>query len=137
MTKPIPSGIALTGTGLDAIILAIANDDGLNTALNPKNDAAKAEKIAEGTHAAADMNILLDAAIKATGVAADGTISSDDVVKINSYLRSDPDMLARFTGDYGSDANGVDTGYHQIMCNGGVTQFRGHNVFNKIGRAHV
>lgn len=139
MTKPIPAHIPLTGTGLDDIVLAIVNDTGLNTALNPARQAIREAETLTGAEAAAELNGLISGAIKATGVAADGRFTVDDVRTINAHLRADAATLERFTIVHGDDEGGVETGFHLVQSDGAVTQFRGLNLVNKVadGLYHI
>lgn len=139
MTKSIPGSIALTGTGLDSIVLAIVNDAGLNTALDPARQDWRVAQTLSGASAAASLNAIISNAVTATGVAADGTFSADDVRAINAYIRADAGRLADYTAAHGDDEGRVETGFHQVQGDGAVTLFRGLNLVNKVadGLYHI
>jgi Ca2+-binding RTX toxin-like protein len=120
--------IAQTHTHLDAALEAIMVDAGLN----PAGNVARHAQTVEGAKAAAGINQLIDDAMKATGVAKDGNISVDDVIKINAWIRADAGRLADFVRLHGDDENGEATGFHLIQNDGGTTQFRGQNFVNTV-----
>ena len=68
-------------TGLDQLVDMIVVDRGLNRNL-------RTSEIIRGAEAADAMNVIIVEAIKATGVANDGTISAADVRDMNAYIRA-------------------------------------------------
>jgi Ca2+-binding RTX toxin-like protein len=120
--------VLLTGSPLDAALEAIVVDTGLN----PVGNEARHAQTVEGARAAAGLNQLIYDAMIATGVSADGTISVDDVVAINAWIRQDDGRLAQWTSLHGDDENGVETGFHLIQGDGGTTEFRGQNFVNTV-----
>ncbi len=138
-TITIPTSIARTQTGLDQIMTILASDPGLNTAFTAAGQARKVAQTIKGLEALGTLNGLIADAITATGVAKDGLISVNDVLQINSWIRSDPTRLANFTTAHGDDENGVETGYHLIQGNGGVIQYDGLNFANRVvdGLFHI
>ena len=138
-TITIPTSIVRTQTGLDQIMTVLARDPGLNTAFTAALETRKVAQTIKGLEALGTLNSMIADAISVTGVAKDGLISADDVLKINSWIRSDPLRLASFTAAHGDDANGVETGYHLIQGNGGVIQYDGLNFANRVvdGLFHI
>jgi Ca2+-binding RTX toxin-like protein len=120
--------VSLSNSPLDAVLEAIVVDDGLN----PVGNAARHAQTLDGARAAAGLNQLILDAMAATGVSADGNISVDDVVAINTWIRADAGRLALFTSLHGNDENGVETGFHLIQGDGGSTEFRGQNFVNTV-----
>jgi len=119
-----------TGTGLDKIVDTIKSDTGL----------AKwtcAGNINGGAAAADSLNHLIIDAIQATGVNADGWITSDDVRLLNQWVRDNRYSL--FLELHGDDENGTETGYHQVQNDGAVTQYLGQNLVNTVadGLYHI
>ncbi len=66
-----------TGTGLDGLISTMAEDAGLNNRI-------ATSQITAGLKAADGMNNIIVNAIRATGVANDGTLTTSDVYDVNS-----------------------------------------------------
>jgi Ca2+-binding RTX toxin-like protein len=120
--------IAQTHTHLDSVLEAIMVDAGLN----PAGNVARHAQTVEGAKAASGITQLINDALKATGVAKDGNISVEDVIKINAYIRADAGRLADFIRLHGDDEGGVETGFHLIQGDGGTTQFRGQNFVNTV-----
>lgn len=135
----VPSTITLTGTGLDRILDILASDPGLTVGMSAAGTARKQAATAKGLDAAGAMNRLISDAISATGVAADGLFSADDVLKISGWIRADAARLATFTQAHGDDEAGVETGYHLIQGNGAVIQYDGLNFANRVvdGLYHI
>ena len=102
-----------TGTGLDRAIDLIASDYGLNM-------GSSGAAIREGAAAADAMNGLIVSAVKALGLANDGEITVSDIYSLNSYLRST--SYAKFTALYGTDKNGVESGFQRVAWEGAVTR---------------
>ena len=119
-----------SGTGLDQIVGWIASDKGLvggTTGAGIEGGAAAANGI---------IGLIADA-VKATPglaakLAAGGSFSTDDVLAVNTWIRSDPARLSTFTAFHGDDEGGVETGFHQVQGDGGVTAFRGQNAINTV-----
>jgi Ca2+-binding RTX toxin-like protein len=118
--------IQQTGSYLDSVLEAIMVDAGLN----PAGNTARHAQTADGARAAAGLDQIIQDAIKATGVAADGDISVADVIKLNAWIRADAGRLADWKRLHGDDENGVATGFHLVQGDGGTTQFRGQNFVN-------
>ena len=70
-----------TLTGLDQLVDMIVVDRGLNQNL-------RTSEIIRGAEFANAMNVIIVEAIRATGVANDGTISESDLRDINTYIRA-------------------------------------------------
>lgn len=114
-----------TGTGLDQIVDAIKQDNGLNR-------GTSARDINAGAASADGLNHMLVDAIAATDAMADNWITREDLQAINTWIRADADRLARWTELHGDDENGVETGYHLIQNDGGKATFFGKNLINTV-----
>ncbi len=98
-----------TGTGLDQLVAIVSSDAGLSGRI------ANAD-IRGGASAADGMNALVVEAIRATGVANDGDITTADVRDLNSYLRTN--HLDAWTFLHGDDEDGQETGFHLVQNDG-------------------
>ncbi|MEB3333833.1 MAG: hypothetical protein VKP70_02490, partial [Cyanobacteriota bacterium] len=118
-----PSGTS--GSGLDQIIAWIARDPGLagNT---------EASAMAEGIRAANALNQVLITGLEAIGSRNDIVLDSDDIRRLNSWLRSDAARRMSFEILHGDDENGVATGFHAIQNDGAKQQFRGRNLVDTV-----
>ncbi|MBX9663845.1 LamG-like jellyroll fold domain-containing protein [Novosphingobium sp.] len=112
-----------TGTGLDRAIDLVAGDYGLNMGLS-------GAAIREGAAAADAMNGLIVNAIRSLGLANDGEITVSDIYSLNSYLRST--SLAKFSLLYGTDKNGIETGFQQVSRDGAVTRLFGEAGVDRV-----
>lgn len=115
--------IGTTGTGLDRAIDLIAGDYGLNM-------GTSAAAIREGAAAADAMNGMIVSAIKTLGLANDGEITVSDIYSLNSYLRSN--AAGKFTTLYGTDKNGVETGFQRVSGDGAVTRLFGEAGVDRV-----
>lgn len=114
-----------TGTGLDQIVDAIKQDDGLNR-------RTSAADINAGAASANGLNRMIVEAISATDAMADNWITSEDLQAMNAWMRADTDRLARWTNLHGDDENGVETGYHLVQNDGGKATCFGKNLINTV-----
>lgn len=114
-----------TGTGLDRIVDVIKTDRGLSKHTN-------AGDINDGARAADGMNHIIADQIAATNANADGWIMAEDLRAMNSGIRSDADLLARWTALHGDDENGEETGFHLVQNDGASTQYFGKNMVNTV-----
>ena len=80
-------------------------------------------EIVQGAGYADAMNQLIVDAIRATGVANDGTFSASDVRDINSYIRNN--SAAQWVALHGDDEDGGETGFHLVQNDGATTQLFG------------
>ncbi|HND51936.1 MAG TPA: hypothetical protein PLV92_06050, partial [Pirellulaceae bacterium] len=118
-----PYAHGTTGTGLDAIVATIAADPGLNAKISTG-------QITVGARAADAMNQLLLTAIRATGVADDRALSTDDLVVVNGWLRANAyDSWVELHGD---DEGDEETGFHNVQNDGGATRMFGQNAVNTV-----
>lgn len=122
LTDPVPGD---TGTGLDQLVQFIQADPGLAGRIDGR-------EIAQGAAAANGMNRLIIEAANATGAAADGQFTADEVRAMNAYLRTDPDRLAQWTALHGDDENGTETGFHLVQDDGATTRYRGNNLVDTV-----
>ena len=112
-----------TGTGLDQLISIITNDAGLNARLSTTD-------INQGAAAADQMNQIIVAAIKATGVANNGDISSADVRDLNAYIQAN--HASAWTLFHGDDEDCEETGFHLVQNDGANTDLYGRNAVNTV-----
>ena len=114
-----------SGTGLDILVDTITDDDRLQQRISTSD-------IRAGAEAADGLNAIILTAIKATGAANNGTISTFDIYDINQYIRSDTQTLALFTGLHGDDEEGAETGFHLVQGDGAVSELFGRNAVNTV-----
>lgn len=121
-----------TGTGLDRAVSLILKDYGLQSGISGR-------AIREGAAAADGMNAMILSAIRATGVANDGVITTADVYTINASLRSGSATVAKFTALHGDDDNGRETGFHTVQGDGSVTRLFGQAAVDTVldGLYHI
>jgi hypothetical protein len=113
-----------SATGLDRIVDIIRNDSGLANSI-------PSSEIVAGSQAANGMNALIVAAIRATGVANDGTLNAADVREINAHLRAK--HAAEWRELHGDDAEGLETGFHLVQNDGATTRLFGDdNAVNTV-----
>jgi len=112
-----------TGTGLDQVVDLIYADYGLNNRISGL-------AIREGATAANGMNALIIQAIRATGVANDGNISTADVYDLNLYIRKY--SLDAWTALHGDDEGMVETGFHRVQGDGDTSRLFGENAVDTI-----
>jgi Ca2+-binding RTX toxin-like protein len=114
-----------SGTGWDQFLEFIQADAGLAGATDGKD-------IAAGADAADRLNRMILDAANATGAAADGRFTVDEVVAMNAYLRADPVRLAEWTALHGDDENGEETGFHLVQNDGANTRYRNNNLVDTV-----
>lgn len=122
LTDPVPGD---TGTGLDQLVQFIQADPGLAGRVDGR-------EIAQGAAAANGMNRLIVEAANATGAAADGVFTADEVRAMNAYLRADQGRLEQWTALHGDDENGAETGFHLVQDDGAGTRYRGNNLVDTV-----
>jgi Ca2+-binding RTX toxin-like protein len=119
-----------TGTGLDAAVRLVASDYGLAFRLTGSE--------IEGGAAAADaLNVLILDALRATGSANDGDISTADVHAISGWIRAN--RLPAFVALHGNDEDGVETGFHLVQNDGAVLRLFGEAAVDTVldGLYHI
>ena len=126
----LKTDLSSTDTGLDRIVETIVGDPGLAASIGWS-------QIKGGATAADGLDSLIVSGINALNQAgaadADTTrLSGDDVLWINTWIRSDSNRFARFQALHGDDENGVETGYHLVQNDGGTTTLFGRNAINTI-----
>lgn len=112
-----------TGTGLDSIINIIYEDVGLQKKISTGD-------MRQGAAAADGMNHIIINAIKATGVAADGTLSANDVRQLSAYIQNN--NYGEWLIFHGDDENDEETGFHLVQSDGAKTKLFGKNAINKV-----
>jgi Ca2+-binding RTX toxin-like protein len=112
-----------TGTGLDRAIDLIAGDYALNM-------GTSGAAIREGAAAADAMNGMIVSAIRTLGLANDGEITVSDIYSLNAYLRSNG--YGKFTALYGTEKNGVESGFQQVSGEGAVTRLFGEAGVDRV-----
>ena len=120
LTEPVPG---TTGTGLDQFVNYIYADNGLAGATDGRD-------ITKGAAAANSLNQLILEAATATGAAADGKFTVEEVVAMNQYIRAN--HLPEWTTLHGDDEGGAETGFHYVQNDGSTTQYRGQNLVNTV-----
>lgn len=120
LANPVPG---TTGTGMDQFVDYIYADNGLAGATDGR-------QIVRGAASANSLNQLIVEAANATGAAADGKFTVDEVVAMNQYIRAN--HLAEWTALHGDDEDGTETGFHQVQNDGSTTQYRGQNLVNTV-----
>ncbi|MBL8573417.1 MAG: hypothetical protein JNM13_07040, partial [Hyphomicrobiaceae bacterium] len=119
--QPRPHGT--TGTGLDGAVSLIGSDQGLN-------DRIPGSALSEGMTAADGMNALIVQAIRATGIATDGTITTSDVYNLNAWIRAN--HLAQWTALHGDDEGDIETGFHRVQNDGSTTRMFGRDAVDTV-----
>jgi Ca2+-binding RTX toxin-like protein len=123
ITEPVLAGT--TGTGLDQIVETIAQDRGLAGRITGKD-------IEGGAAAANGLNALLVQAAMATGAAADGVFTVEEVLAMNAWVRADSQRYNTFVDLHGDDERRTETGFHLVQNDGAATQYRGQNFVNTV-----
>ena len=114
-----------TGTGLDRIVDVIKTDRNL-----AKHTGAA--DINAGAAVANEFNQIIANLIRSTNANADGWITVEDLRAMNSSIRGDAVLLARWTALHGDDEGGSETGYHLVQNDGASTQYFGKNLVNTV-----
>lgn len=112
-----------TGTGLDAVVSLITADQGLAHAI-------PLSQINAGATAADGLSQILVQAIRATGVADDGTLTSLDMVQVNQWIRAN--RLAEWTHLHGDDNGPYESGFHLVEGDGGRTYLYGEQAVDRV-----
>jgi Ca2+-binding RTX toxin-like protein len=112
-----------TGTGLDQLVDTLSTDLGLAGRISQQD-------LMGGICAADGMNQIIVAAKSATGVAANGIFSVDDVRALNAYIREH--HADTWSSLHGDDEGGKETGYHLIQNDGASEVYRGSNLANTV-----
>ncbi len=120
LATPVPG---TTGTGLDQFVDYIYADNGLAGATDGRH-------VTQGAGYANSLNQLIVEAATATGAAADGKFTVDEVVAMNQYIRAN--HLTEWTALHGDDEDGTETGFHLVQNDGSTTQYRGQNLVNTV-----
>ncbi len=121
-----PKAVTRSGSGLDQLVDMILDDPRLNERL-------PTSEIREAAQAAADINTMIRDIIVEKGLANDGKITASDVLEINSAIRSDPDLYARFVALHGDDeSDGTETGFHLVQNDGAHSRLFGQNGVNTV-----
>ncbi len=119
-----PVATGTTTTGLDLLVTTIGSDPGLARNI-------PTSEIVAGASAANQMNAIIVEAIKATGIANDGTINTADVRDLNAWIRSN--RLEVWTALHGDDADGTETGFHLVQNDGATSRLFAQNAVNTVG----
>lgn len=118
-----PYAVGSTGTGLDQLVNLITNDPGLNKRIATR-------EIYAGATAADQLNALIVAAIRTTGVADGGVIEPSEVRELNHYLiENHRDQWLELHGD---DEEGTETGFHLVQKDGATTELFDLNAINRV-----
>ncbi|MFO0880895.1 MAG: hypothetical protein U0840_26500 [Gemmataceae bacterium] len=112
-----------TGTGLDQLVTIITADEGLNQKISTS-------EITAGARAADDLNVLIIASIRATGIARDGAISTTDVLQLNAYIQTN--YSQQWADYHGDDAESTETGFHLVQNDGANSRLFAENAVNTV-----
>lgn len=122
-TKVDPYYHGTTGTGLDAITERIVDDQGLNHELS-------LQQINDGAKAADGLAKIIVQAIRATGVADDGTLDELDMVQLNHWIRSH--SLSDWIKLHGNDEGDLETGFHLVQNDGARGYLYGERTIDTV-----
>lgn len=115
--------VGTTATGLDQVIRIIGTDDGLAHNISHQQTVA-------GATAADTINWLIINAIRATGAANDGVITTTETYGLSDFIRAT--SYATFVAAHGDDENSVETGFHLLQGDGGTSQLFGEDAVNTV-----
>jgi hypothetical protein len=87
-------------------------------------------EINSGASAADGMNAIIVEAIRATGIANDGSINPADVRDLNAYIRAN--FLNRWTELHGDDEAGIESGFHLVQADGADSRLFARNAVNTV-----
>ena len=118
-----PYAEGTTGTGLDGLVEIIVADPVLNRRI-------ATNEITAGATAADKMNRIIVAAIKATGLANDGSINTADVRDLNAYIQEN--HYNEWVELHGDDEGDEETGFHLVQNDGAITRLYGNNAVNTV-----
>ena len=118
-----PYAVGTTGTGLDRLVGIVAADPGLN-------ERIPTSQITAGAQFADQLNHLIVEAIRATGVANDGTINAADVRELNQWIRTS--HLDEWTALHGDDEGDIETGFHVVQNDGASTRMFDRNAVDTV-----
>jgi hypothetical protein len=126
----LKTDFATTNTGLDRTTELIIADKNLSQSI-------PWQEIAGGAAAANSLNDLILQGINALNTAGQADenlsqISSQEVLWINEWIRSDQTRYNFFLEYHGDDENGSETGYHLVQNDGAATRFFGRNLVNTV-----
>ena len=110
-------------TGLYHLAELIVDDAGLNHELSQA-------QINAGVSAADAMDRIIVQAIRATGVADDGTLTELDMVDVNHWIAANKG--AAWAKLHGNDENGVETGFHLVQNDGGRGYIYGQETVDTV-----
>lgn len=138
-TIKLPVTEVLSNSRIDRLLDDLGSDPVLTTTVNPSAQAARTAHTLAGLAAANTINKLITEGISSLGLAQDGVISPDDVIKLNEWIKSEPNRFQTFVTAHGDDESGVTTGYHWLQNDGAVTLFHGQNLANTVvdGMYHI
>ncbi|MBK9082492.1 MAG: hypothetical protein IPL88_10635 [Rhizobiales bacterium] len=120
---PVYDGpLGTTGTGLDATIRVIGEDQGL------AHRVSRAD-IAAGAAAADAINGMIVEAIRATGAANDGVLTTAEVYDLSTYIRAH--HYAAFLAAHGDD-DGRGDRLPPVQNDGATTRLYGENAINTV-----
>ncbi len=119
----VNTNIALTNTGLDALVQFALIDPGLNQQIEDAD-------IVAGARAAAEMNTIVIAGIKATGIANDDKITADDVYVLSDWIAAN--RRTDWIRAHGDDEEGVETGFHKIQGDGNALHMFGDKLIDQV-----
>lgn len=118
-----PEGLTRTGTGLDGLLDIVLADQGLNTYVSSFD-------IQTAVKAMAELNAIIIDSVHATGIAADGEITTPDMHALSDYISEN--YSEAWTAAHGDDETGEETGFHLVQNDGATTVMFGENMVNTV-----
>ncbi|WP_299144738.1 calcium-binding protein [uncultured Tateyamaria sp.] len=93
------------------------------------------DEIQAGADAARLMNGVIETAIAATGVNADGKLTPGDLYTLSAFIRADAGLYATFLEGHGDDEGNEETGFHLVQGDGGALIFQGRDFVDTVADA--
>ena len=113
----------MPGAGLEQIAVSLENDFGLNGSISQVDLSA-------GVSAARSLNNIIAEAMQATNAGSQGYFTVADVEAMNLWIQNN--RLDTWNQSYGSNANGVQTGYQLLLNEGAASQYRGESLADTV-----
>ena len=115
--------VAQTGTGLDAIVDIIYNDEGLNRHISTGD-------MRVGATSANAMNQLILESIEATNAGDSGLFTKENIQSMNQFLVEN--YASEWAVLHGDDEDDEETGYHKVQNDGAKSKLFEKNAINKV-----
>jgi Ca2+-binding RTX toxin-like protein len=112
-------------TKLESIVAAVVADAGLAKNVNARDMAA-------GIVAIRDLNLLLAEVLAKTGLNDDGLVTPDELKQVSQAIQADAALYDRFIVAHGDDEGNVETGFHVLQNDGGMSKFQGRALVDTV-----